>query len=85
MRQSIVSLFQIAFDEVGRDETETYAELQSRVQDKVKGKDLIIPAGKIVQINCKNKCKFNRETESNDSQEWKELLNYQKEFLALIV
>ena len=58
--ESIVNLFQTVFDEVGRDKMETFAELiqQNRVQDKetavkVKGKDVIIPAVKIVQINCK--------------------------------
>ena len=46
--ESIVSLFQTAFDEVGRDKMETFVELikQSKVQDKetevkVKGKDVI--------------------------------------------
>ena len=58
--ESIVNLFQTVFDEVGRDKMETFVELiqQNRVQDKetavkVKGKDVIIPAVKIVQINCK--------------------------------
>ena len=58
--ESIVSLFKTVFDEVGRDKMETSVELiqQRRVQDKetevkVKGKDVIIPSGKIVQINCK--------------------------------
>ena len=48
------------FDEFGRDKMETFVELiqQSRVQNKetevkVNGKGIIIPAGKIVQINCK--------------------------------
>ena len=58
--ESIVNLFQTVFDEVGSDKMETFVELiqQNRVQDKetavkVKGKDVIIPAVKIVQINCK--------------------------------
>ena len=56
--ESIVSLFQTVFDEVGRDKMETFVELvqQSKAQDKetevkLKSKDVIIPAGKIVQIN----------------------------------
>ena len=53
--ESIASLFKTVFDEVGRDKMETK---ERRVQDKetgvkVKGKDVIIPSGKIVQINCK--------------------------------
>ena len=58
--ESIVSLFQTVFDEIGRDKMEKSAELiqLSRVQNKkskvkIKGEDFIIPAGKIVQINCK--------------------------------
>ena len=58
--ESIVNLFQAVFDEVGRDKMKTFVELiqQNRVQDKetavkVKSKDVIIPAVKIVQINCK--------------------------------
>ena len=58
--ESIVNLFQTVFDEVGRDKMEAFVELiqQNRVQGKetavkVKGKDVIIPAVKIVQINCK--------------------------------
>ena len=60
MIQSIVSLFPAIFDEVDRDQMETFVEQiqQSRVQDKetevkVKGKHAIFPAGKIIQINCK--------------------------------
>ena len=48
------------FDEIARDKGGTFVELiqQSGMQDKetkvkVKGKDFIIIAGKIVQINCK--------------------------------
>ena len=58
--ESIVNLIQAVFDEVGRDKMKTFVELiqQNRVQDKetavkVKSKDVIIPAVKIVQINCK--------------------------------
>ena len=56
--ESIVSLFQTVFDEVHRDKMEAFVELiqKSRVQDKetevkVKGRDVIIPVGTIVQIN----------------------------------
>ena len=56
----IVNLFQRVFGEVGRNKMETFVELiqQSKIQDKetevkVKGKEFIIPSGKIVEVNRK--------------------------------
>lgn len=72
IESQIASLLQTVFDEVGRDKMETLVELiqQRRVQDtqtevKVNGKDVIIPGGKIAQINCKANMILT-ETDSND-------------------